>query len=394
MSVHSLESLAETRWDAVIAGAGPTGSVAATLLARKGLRVLLVEAARFPRPKVCGGCLSAAGVQSLRDLGLGDVISATATVALREVRLSAGRRAATITLRQGGAAVCRSAFDASLTERARESGVMFVDGAHVRADGPRSPNAGTLTATLTRAGESVRLTSGVFVAADGLSASSVAHIASIRTQVRAGSRIGIGAVVENTVGFPPAGVLRMIVDYGVYIGVVRLADGRYDIAASVSPALLRGAGGPWPAIAPVLQRAGIEPGRDAEAANWKGTPLLTRTRTPAAPGVFLLGDAAAYAEPFTGEGMTWGIASAVAASEIIAASARGSGDAGAAAWREAHRRLLAGRLRSCRMVAAMVRSPALVRAALIAGSAAPALAAWVADRFARPLPPALAGAAR
>jgi flavin-dependent dehydrogenase len=393
MNGPSLESLAATRWDAVIAGAGPTGSVAATLLARKGLRVLLVEAARFPRPKVCGGCLSAAGVQSLCDLGFDDVVAASAGVALREVRLSVGGHEATVPLRKGGAAVCRSAFDALLVEHARDSGVKFVDGASVRADGPRAPNAGTLTATLTRARQSVRLTSSAFVAADGLSASSVAEIASIRTQVRAGSRVGIGAVIDRASGFPPAGVLRMIVDHGVYVGVVRLADGRCDIAASVSPTLLRQAGGPWPVIAPVLQRAGIETGRDAEAANWKGTPLLTRTRTPAAPGIFLLGDAAAYAEPFTGEGMTWGIASAVAASEIIAASARGTGDAGAAAWRDAHRRLLAGRLRSCRVVSAMVRSPALVHAALIAGTAAPALASWVAGRFARPLPRAFAGAA-
>ena len=43
-------------WDAVVIGAGPAGSVAASLLARSGRRTLLVERATFPRTKVCGGC--------------------------------------------------------------------------------------------------------------------------------------------------------------------------------------------------------------------------------------------------------------------------------------------------------------------------------------------------
>ena len=51
-------------WDAVVIGAGPAGSVAASLLARTGRRTLLVERATFPRTKVCGGCLAPAGVEA------------------------------------------------------------------------------------------------------------------------------------------------------------------------------------------------------------------------------------------------------------------------------------------------------------------------------------------
>ena len=43
-------------------------------------------------------------------------------------------------------------------------------------------------------------------------------------------------------------------------------------------------------------------------AEWRGTPLLTRRESRlAANRLFLLGDAAGYAEPFTGEGMTWAV---------------------------------------------------------------------------------------
>src|SRR3954468_10803523 len=45
-------------WDVVVVGAGPAGSLAAYDLARRGLTVLLVDKATFPRWKVCGSCLS------------------------------------------------------------------------------------------------------------------------------------------------------------------------------------------------------------------------------------------------------------------------------------------------------------------------------------------------
>ena len=43
------------RYDCVIVGAGPSGSTAARELAARGGRVLLLDRARFPRDKPCGG---------------------------------------------------------------------------------------------------------------------------------------------------------------------------------------------------------------------------------------------------------------------------------------------------------------------------------------------------
>ncbi len=57
------------RWDAVVAGAGPAGSIAALVLARAGARVALVDKAAFPRDKACGDLIGPRGVRLLDDLG-------------------------------------------------------------------------------------------------------------------------------------------------------------------------------------------------------------------------------------------------------------------------------------------------------------------------------------
>src|SRR5688572_27943232 len=56
--------------DYLIAGAGPAGTIAATVLARKGVRVGLVDRARFPRDKLCGDTVNPGTLALLRRLGL------------------------------------------------------------------------------------------------------------------------------------------------------------------------------------------------------------------------------------------------------------------------------------------------------------------------------------
>jgi flavin-dependent dehydrogenase len=61
-----------THADAVVVGAGPAGSAAATFLAQAGHDVVLLEKERFPRVKVCGDGLTPRAVKALRALGLDD----------------------------------------------------------------------------------------------------------------------------------------------------------------------------------------------------------------------------------------------------------------------------------------------------------------------------------
>src|SRR5436305_151549 len=56
--------------DVLIVGAGPAGSVAATVLARSGARVRIVDRAIFPRDKLCGDTVNPGTIAILRRLGL------------------------------------------------------------------------------------------------------------------------------------------------------------------------------------------------------------------------------------------------------------------------------------------------------------------------------------
>ena len=57
-------------YDAIVAGAGPSGSACAALLAKKGARVLLIDKAKFPRDKPCGDAIGGKALNVLAELGL------------------------------------------------------------------------------------------------------------------------------------------------------------------------------------------------------------------------------------------------------------------------------------------------------------------------------------
>ena len=65
-------------FEVTIVGAGPAGAVSAMLLARAGIKVALIERARFPRDKVCGDGITPRGARMLKELGILDNIAAAA----------------------------------------------------------------------------------------------------------------------------------------------------------------------------------------------------------------------------------------------------------------------------------------------------------------------------
>ena len=115
------DELDATTWDAVVIGAGPAGALAARQLALEGVRVLLVERARFPRWKVCGACLNGQAISALGSAGLGSLVNHLGGIELDEFLVGLEGRMTPIGLTVG-AAVSRGRFDAALVEEARLAG--------------------------------------------------------------------------------------------------------------------------------------------------------------------------------------------------------------------------------------------------------------------------------
>jgi flavin-dependent dehydrogenase len=346
-----------------VIGAGPAGAIAARELARRGCSVLLVDKARFPRAKVCGCCINGAAVNTLRRLGLGHVLANA--IPLRDVRIAAGRRSARVTL-PGGVSLSREAFDLALVQEAVKAGVEFRDGVSAKfergevwlGEDPRSAR--------------------VTILANGLTGSDAVP--------EAGSRIGAGVSVpaEAVPPFFAPGTIFMATGRGGYVGLVRIEDGRLDVAAAFDVAFLKGQGGLGPAAETVLGEVGWRVPHLAELP-WKGTPALTRhAKQLAGDRWFAVGDAAGYVEPFTGEGMAWAVMSAVALAPIAARGVRQWDASLACEWETTHRRLIGARQRVCRVVSRVLRSPLLTRFAVNALSVCPVLSRPVVARLNRP----------
>ncbi len=359
---------AERVWDVVVVGAGPAGAVAARGAARRGKSVLLVDKAMFPRAKVCGCCLNGSALGTLRAIGLGDLVRREGAVPLSAVTLVAGGRRATVRM-TGGVTLSRERFDVALIRAAVEAGVEFRPGTTAKLL-PAGAGDPVRRLRLERGPVADAVEARVVVAADGLNGQLTAADGN-RPAVRAGSRIGAGAQLDSAPSWCPPGRLIMAVGKGGYVGLVRLEDGRLDLAAALDPAAVRAAGGLGLVSNAVLVQNGlILP--DVTAAAWRGTPALTRTpRAVAGYRWFAAGDAAGYVEPFTGEGMAWAVGSAARLGEVLAADwAPGL----AADWAERHAAGVQVRQRLCRALAWGLRSPTICRAAVRVLGVVPAAA--------------------
>ncbi len=112
------------RFDAVVIGGGPAGSVAARCIAQTGRSVILLEKLPFPREKLCGEFLSAEVVAALRGLGLEKSFLALRANPLTGLTLLPGKGGPVRSpLGFTGYGIRRAAFDAMLLDAATADGV-------------------------------------------------------------------------------------------------------------------------------------------------------------------------------------------------------------------------------------------------------------------------------
>jgi len=359
-------------WDVIVIGAGPAGALAAHRLARCQLRVLLVEKRPFPRWKICGSCLNGVALKALETAGLGDLPDALGAVPLERIRLGLQGRQLELAL-PAGRSLSRGRLDQALCEAAVGAGAALRQPCEASVAG--SHPAGR--EVLLRSGTDIQITSArVVLVATGLGSPGLGAKLPIKTRISPRARIGAGCELEAGVKGYGRGAIHMAIGRHGYVGLVRNEAGALNLAGAFDRPHLMAAGGPAASAAEVLAEAGFDPLPEAAAAAWRATPALTRRSTPpAADRVLLLGDAAGYVEPFTGEGMGWALVGALAAVPLVLQGQMEWHQGLEREWARRHARLIGSRQRFCHGLAFALRRPGLSRALLAGAGRWPALTA-------------------
>ena len=292
-------------YDLIVVGAGPAGSTCAALCAMAGKKVLLLEASRFPRDKVCGDCLNPTAWPVLEQLGVASRVRALPSSVPRMIRFSViGAGETEIPLPASHAAtpelvVRRRDFDALLVEHAIASGVEFQDGSPATSF-RRVSNRWEITTSL---GESHL--SGHVVAADGRN-SVTARYLGMHAPLKRTARIGLQTHIPHPREYD--GTLEMRIYSNGYGGLADLGNGIANLCLVANDGAMK-----------ELRKEAEKYYPMASAAAWRSITPISRApaRSVAHNGVFLCGDAARVVEPFTGEGISFALRSGALLSSIL-----------------------------------------------------------------------------
>ncbi len=380
---------------ACVVGGGPAGAVSAAVLARHGWQVTLLERQPAPRTKCCGECLVPRAAAWLAELGLGDALEQARAGSTREVRMLDARAGNAHPVwthafaGQPGVIVPRAAFDAALRDGARRAGAAIHAGRgakliHAGGDvGARigAPAVVTITALNDPSVAPRDVHFDLVVAADGVG-SAIARAAGL-APTTTGSRAGWSFTFEHCTDdhtLAPAGTIELILFGSAYLGLVRRGH-------VVHMAAIVERGDRWPSApaealrmmatrAPQLARflAHYEASQPLPALEAACGPLPWQPRAVTAGRVALVGDAAGYAEPYTGEGMGWAIEGAMLLGECF----RDGWTAAAAAEYQRRWRATVGRAQTHNLRVGMLLRGG--RVAAHATRAAVKLAPWAARR--------------
>lgn len=307
-------------YDVVVVGAGPSGACAAKFLADAGATVALVDGAKFPRPKTCGGWLSSKAVRAFPFL---DAVRRTVKAApfrrlvfhspdLKQSAEFASRAMA-------GFIVRREKFDAELLRRAVKAGAKAVLGKRVVAVASGEHVMAAVLASGTR------IAGRILLGADGVH-SMVAKAVGLRAQwelqqlvVCCAKTIPLTARQQRGC---PEGAIHVALGFGQAPGYAWAFPGKGHVSVGVGVRggedhQLRALYDAW---ARGLQEKGILP-RGEGAANPKSAAVPAGAaldfESHVGKRTILIGDAGGFASASTGEGIYPGIQSAAIAAKCV-----------------------------------------------------------------------------
>jgi flavin-dependent dehydrogenase len=339
------------QFDLAIIGGGPAGSSAAITAARMGAKVALFEARDFPRHKVCGEFVSAEALDLLAGL-VQDVpetadLLARASV-IKRTRLLFGGRVIEVEVSPPALSISRYDLDALLWNAARSVGVEVRPNCEVTATDGEGPftlqtSGGTCTAK------------ALIVAAGRWS-----QFTADRTLPPGPKWIGVKAHFRETDPQPSTDLYFF--EHG-YCGVQPIAADIVNACAMVRSD-----------HATSLQEVfALHPKLAERAAGWKAVtqplntaPLVYREPQPVRDNILFVGDAAAFIDPFAGDGISIALRSGRVAAECLRGVWQGgkSPESAAAAYRQEYDRQFAPLISAAARVRSLFSLPAIVKPAV------------------------------
>jgi len=338
--------------DVIVVGGGPAGAATAWSLAKEGVDVLVLDRAHFPRDKVCAEYLSPQASRIFSDMGVLEEIEEAGAAQLAGMTLRAPNGETVdaefagvkgfAAFRNRGLALRRTVLDEILLRRARHAGARVEEGARV-TDLTRD-HRGSVNGVVVHAANDTRrkLQSRVVVGADGLRSVVGRRLGLVRTRAWP-RRIGLVSHYRGVAGM--RGMGEMHVDAQGYLGLAEVGHGITNVAVVLSAsrsseisgdreAFFRG----WIASRPHLA-ARFEGAEQVSTVRATG-PFNSVARRAYAAGAALVGDAADFFDPFTGEGVYAALRGGEILAPFVMEAVRANGDAGLEALRgyEAARR--------------------------------------------------------
>ncbi len=312
--------------DVLVIGAGPAGAAAATVLARAGVDVAVVDRARFPRDKVCGDAVSNGAMDLLDGLGAGDDVRAgphaivERGVAVFPNGARVGREYA-----RPGYIVRRVDLDDAIKRAAERTGARVFEGTAVRElvmDGERVCGA---------RGPELDWSAKLAIAADGYGSVGLAAVGRDKPRGRA---LGVSSTAYVRGMTYPDG--ERTADHFFerdlpcgYAWIFPEVEGLANVGVYLREDTYRAAGIPLKQLLDNFMARHPERFGSAEMVGKVRTwslPLAPAPGPSAGHGVILAGDAGGFIDPLSGEGIWQALYTGMLAGQLATDAIGGGGE--------------------------------------------------------------------